>query len=171
MRQLFIPEIGTEITLAQDWTFTLYPERRNEKLFDKLKLPFHTVSVDEKDGFPERTKVILNKEQEIEFDAVHEACYTGNSFPSRWNKNELEREFDTDKYWIERSNWIRKNKDNFVQNFTIKFDAGTILRIDRIYIRKGNSEYSSISFWIKNGLNKGARFWAKLDEVNTIHIE
>jgi len=32
MNQLFIPEIGTEIELAEDWQFTLYPEYRNSKL-------------------------------------------------------------------------------------------------------------------------------------------
>ncbi len=31
--KLFIPTIGEEITLASDWEFTLYSERRNSKLW------------------------------------------------------------------------------------------------------------------------------------------
>lgn len=32
MTQLFIPEIGTELVLSEDWTFSLYFERRNASL-------------------------------------------------------------------------------------------------------------------------------------------
>lgn len=35
-RQLFIPAIGTEFTLAQQWDFTLYNEHRNETLMQYL---------------------------------------------------------------------------------------------------------------------------------------
>ena len=44
----------------------------------------------------------------------------------------------------------------------------TILKIDRIFIRKGSLDFSSVSFWIKSGPYKGARFWAKLEDVNRI---
>ena len=30
---LFVPELGTELELTQDWTFTLYAEHRNESLW------------------------------------------------------------------------------------------------------------------------------------------
>lgn len=46
----------------------------------------------------------------------------------------------------------------------------TILIIDRIYIRKGNSDFSSISFRIKN-FGKNLRFWAKLNDVNNINFD
>jgi len=50
-------------------------------------------------------------------------------------------------------------------------EKGTTLRVDRIYVRKGNSDYSSLTFIIKNGPYRGARFWAKLDDVNTLTFE
>ena len=81
-------------------------------------------------------------------------------------------------------------------------EAGTVLRIDRIYIRKGKSEWDSITFVVSEAPNdkdrakvqkararrwvgadevktvpddiqkfKGARFWAKLDDVNEIQFE
>ena len=60
----------------------------------------------------------------------------------------------------------------------IELPAGTILKVDRIYIRKGASEYSSISFFamdleshmVNKGKterkNKSPRFWAKLSDCN-----
>lgn len=78
----------------------------------------------------------------------------------------------------------------------MRLPAGTVLTIDRIYIRKGNEEYDSVSFNLnycpdenfcpKSGfkvmggakatipLIKGntdrVRFWAKLDDVNTSFV-
>jgi hypothetical protein len=40
MKTLHIPPLGTELTLAADWTFTLYDEHRNSALFAGLKLKF-----------------------------------------------------------------------------------------------------------------------------------
>jgi hypothetical protein len=65
----------------------------------------------------------------------------------------------------------------------VTFKAGTILKIDRIYIRKGVKEYSSVTFHAVKGaqatydgvdhvLKKaGARFWAKLSDVNKLNVE
>jgi len=54
------------------------------------------------------------------------------------------------------------------------------LSIDRIFIRKGASDFDSVTFWLKakqnpvtiNGrqLKKSLRFWAKLDDVNRIEV-
>jgi hypothetical protein len=56
----------------------------------------------------------------------------------------------------------------------ITFPKGTVLCLDRIYIRKGASDFSSLSFFIKespqDGL-KGKRFWAKLKDCNKIYFE
>lgn len=84
----------------------------------------------------------------------------------------------------------------------VKLEKGTILRVDRIYIRKGKSDWDSVSFYIVQAPNdskrqpvnkrtsrpwgssetiteentklveklKGARFWAKLEDVNTINF-
>lgn len=50
---------------------------------------------------------------------------------------------------------------------------GTELVVDRVYIRRGLREFSSITFHVKSSplkeLNKkGIRFWAKLNDVNNI---
>lgn len=123
VKQLFIPEIGTELTLAEDWTFCLYAERRNLQLGIKLKY----------------------------------ALKENNSYFGTWY------DVNTNQFSINGY-----NNDNI--NYLVTLSAGTILKVDRIYIRKGNKEYSSITFYGTFGKNK-LRFWAKLEDVNKIKFQ
>ena len=54
----------------------------------------------------------------------------------------------------------------------VTLPKGTTLKVDRIYIRKGDTEkanYSSLSFWAKvPDHKKKMRFWAKLVDVNRL---
>lgn len=53
---------------------------------------------------------------------------------------------------------------------TYTIPAGSVLTIDRIYIRKGSPEFNSVTF-ILNGAKvdkRAVRFWAKLADVNKI---
>lgn len=104
---LFIPEIGSKLKLTSDWTFILYSEYRNEKMFKAI----------------------------------------GKKFS-----------------WGDKENYI------------VTVPKDTIISVDRIYIRKGVSAYSSITFTIPKVLNKknplaGTRFWAKLSDVNKIEFD
>jgi hypothetical protein len=64
-----------------------------------------------------------------------------------------------------------------VKTKAVKFSAGDILKVDRIFIRKGAPEFDSISFYVEfpkeagQKKRKGFLFWAKLSEVNTIECE
>lgn len=52
--------------------------------------------------------------------------------------------------------------------------AGTVLTVDRIYIKKGLREYNSLTFMVKKApfVKKGkVRFWAKLGDVNNIEFD
>jgi hypothetical protein len=59
----------------------------------------------------------------------------------------------------------------------VMLPKGTILTVDRIYIRKGVKDYDSVSFYVNfpkiagEKKRKGFRFWAKLPEVNAIECE
>ena len=35
-KQFYVPHLGTRVRIAEDWTFDLYPEYRNDKLWDKV---------------------------------------------------------------------------------------------------------------------------------------
>ena len=59
----------------------------------------------------------------------------------------------------------------------ITLPKGTVLTVDRIYIRKGSSDFDSITFNILKGscpkkpeLEK-TRFWVKLSDVNKMECE
>lgn len=99
--RMFIPSIGTEFKLAEDWTFDLYHEYRNDKLINYFKLQYSSGS---------STEVTLPKE--------------------------------------------------------------TIIKVDRIYVKKGNSAYDSVTMYASIPGNKGkVRFWVKLIDFNQIEAE
>jgi len=61
---------------------------------------------------------------------------------------------------------------------TMTLPAGTVLKVDRIYIKKGSGDFDSMTFYVKKesgaALDKkfyGARFWVKLADANTIEFE
>lgn len=58
------------------------------------------------------------------------------------------------------------------KSFNVSIKAGSILKVDRIYIKKGLSSFSSITFNVTypDKKTKG-RFWAKLKDVNKIVCE
>lgn len=65
-------------------------------------------------------------------------------------------------------NW--RDPANDIQQVTLL--AGTVIKIDRIYIRKGNSGYDSVSMWATIEGQKGKkRFWVKLHDFNNIEAE
>lgn len=57
----------------------------------------------------------------------------------------------------------------------IVFPEGTVLRVERIYIRGTNRDYDSITFRVKSFPDdpkpKGLRFWVKLHDANQMECE
>lgn len=75
---------------------------------------------------------------------------------------------------VERSSywWAGPNEDPGPWSCTLA--AGTVLTVDRIYIRKGAADFSSVSFRASlpaGKKHKAVRFWAKLEDVNEIAYE
>jgi len=131
--KLFIPDVGEELKLVDDWRFTTICEYRNESLFDA-------------------------------FDVPTEERYS---------------RFGDDDHW-KRAGFDRYNP----RPASFVLPAGTILKVDRVYIRKGISDYSSLTFLVsqspekrvltkKHGGSapKAVRFWVKLAETRNIEIE
>ncbi len=55
---------------------------------------------------------------------------------------------------------------------SVTIEKGATLKIDRIYIRKGAQDFSSITFYLTSDkFKKKVRFWAKLKDVNNIEFE
>lgn len=68
---------------------------------------------------------------------------------------------------------------NKIESVTVVIPAGTIMKIDRIYIRAGQTDFNSVTFrvlaanakkidWGRPVKEGGFRFWASLDDVNQI---
>lgn len=61
--------------------------------------------------------------------------------------------------------------DEHYKGFSTSLPIGTVLVIDRIYIRKNQGDFDSLTFKIQDCPNedlKKVRFWAKLKDVNNI---
>lgn len=156
--QLYIPEIGDHIVLERDWTFNLYEEYRNEKMWSFLNCS-------------ENPDVIhsLNIRKSASDDL--QALYTKYRNLVQNHRCHIDRWSDED---IELSNKLSDLRRKEIC-CAVTLPMGSILSFDRIYIRKGASEYSSISFYLKFHptlhLKKKPRFWAKLDECNTMEYQ
>lgn len=65
-----------------------------------------------------------------------------------------------------------------LKHINVELHAGSVLTIDRIYIRKGAGDFDSVTFILNNAKlpgKKGAaarvRFWVKLDDINSGNLE
>jgi len=81
-------------------------------------------------------------------------------------------------------NWnLQSIRQNLYKNQIVELPKGLVVKIDRIYIRKGLSQYSSITFTIPNPKTKkdkqemphnlefgGTKFWVKLHECNGLNF-
>lgn len=69
-------------------------------------------------------------------------------------------------YDTQDRDWASFSKARIVSH---TFPKDTILKVDRIYIRKGAEDFSSLTFYVT--INKKAyRFWVKLKDVNNIEF-
>lgn len=130
---------------------------------------------------------VLKLEADWEFslfvETRNEALVTASDFPRdttyRWSLAPTSKEAPKNVGWEKQASWSAEWRKNFI------LPAGSILTVDRIYIRKGVKDFSSLSFnlnrksvnadhskFAKNlATQKGrCRFWAKLADVNNIEF-
>lgn len=144
--RMFVPEIGTRIVLDEDWTFPLHKERRNDTVFRLIAA-----------GQQEVALALEAEGRRLISEAVAETPREGENYGSY-----LERRSAN----ILRANaWVKLD---------VTLPAGTTLTLDRIYVRKGVSDYSSLSFNLNAtphpalNVRGRKRFWAKLEDANRI---
>jgi len=167
--KLYIPEIGDSIKLEEDWSFLPVKESRNSKLFEFfLPKEFinnmvgrvnNTTYYYEGQGYNRRgTKRKINEDYD-------ESFLIKNS-----EKDSLPKELKKHFYFNIFSN---ENKE-IIGDFEVTIPKDSILKIDRVYIRKGASDYSSVTFYIEHipgvKLKGKVRFFANLSDVNNIEI-
>jgi hypothetical protein len=192
--KLYVPEIGDHIILTKDWTFDLHAESRNEQLG---ALFGHYLSSTYRGGWIEEE--ILPRLRQIDY-SVDYPSYDDPTFRKMFGgfdhdalqKARKEAEDSCPefvKYWSDHKEWTDHSNEVMKEKLIVTIPAGTTLAIDRIYIRKGASDYSSITFYAKQlgevtvpgskwswGSSKSKkvkaqRFWAKLTDCNQIEFK
>jgi len=150
MPHLLIPELGEELYLIEDWKPTIHAERRNAGLFINLS---------------------KHRKEQRELDRVAHQLYLSCSNWTRAKNTAILNDAPDYERWesARKKAWAHDlNKLDGKTKKTVVFPAGTVLQVDRIYIRKGAADFSSITFKVKNfNGNKGiTRFWVKLEVAN-----
>jgi len=75
------------------------------------------------------------------------------------------------KPYIKGSQFLHTDCSDMVhKTLSCELGIGVILIVDRIYIRKGMEDFSSITFKIEGGKYDKCRFWVKLKYVNQIEF-
>jgi hypothetical protein len=155
--KMSIPDIGAEFVLSKDWTFKLYAEHRN---FDLLK----------------STGVVVTTG--TSFWNSRDCCIDDIYSPMLYLRHIVDLE-EVKKTWdLEPVYNTDGTLAGYDRSVSTTLPKGTLLKIDRIYIRKGLTDYSSVSFYASNntsltkaGKPKRYRFWAKLPDVNNIEFK
>ena len=197
---LYIPEISDQIVLEQDWTFVLHPESRNKDL--GLFFGYYFGGYHDSGWIPEAVlppmrdidyKIIYPDREDPQFRSTNgfgSIFGSGQRVDSdKYNKACREAELSNPeyvKYNADQHTWRTKVKAAIIPELTVTIPKGTTLQVDRIYIRKGASDYSSITFYAKDlgeivtkrsawssspakkVKKKALRFWAKLSDCNNI---
>ena len=180
---LYIPEIGDHIKLTEDWTFSLHPEDRNSALaaFYKYYL-IHSRN----DGWVSEDDVPnFTQEANYNVDYPDYNHFTGYEESEKANREAEQNCPEYVKYWADHDAWYEQALSHKQDYLEVTLLAGTVLSIDRIYIRKGSSDFSSVTFYAKNlgevsfkqrwstkvTKKKSLRFWVKLNDCNTIQFE
>jgi hypothetical protein len=197
--KLYVPEIGDELKLKSDWTFTLHAESRNQELalFNNHYIHYYK-------GYNWIDSEVLEPMRNPDHAPIIYPDY--DKLYNEWKKNPMnllkhsghfKEHYDKlckdvrnategyTKYWEDNAKWNEDAKSLIKDSITVTIPAGTVLKVDRIYIRKGLSEYSSITFFAKDlgevtrtnrwsnrtVKKKSLRFWAKLEDCNNIEFE
>ena len=181
MQKIFIPPLGSVITLGKPWNFTLYCERRNFDLGKRAGL------------LTPQTVRDYYAEHQLGTPAPHRSADRVCRWTSRWAAEDEARAVwkaheAASEALKQKPDWKRYPRNVIAAQVTLP--KGTDLKVDRIYIRKGCEGFDSVTFWANtppgalvkvNPASKAGgaftitldskrktRFWAKLAEVNHI---
>lgn len=160
--RLYIPRLGDKLTLTEDWYFKLYPDSRNEKLgehFEKYYLGLHTNG----------SCVWVDKEIHKLNPGYNPPCLVYLTNENRYQMTKTQEEYD--EWRVKFDAYQKAAVEKHTKTIDVYITEGCTLTVDRIYIRKGASEYDSVSFFVEGLAPKKIRFWAKLDDCNNIEFK
>lgn len=193
MGSFYVPEIGDELVLSAPWVFSLFPEYRNTALATMLgyySCPGRKIGWVSVEDVPmiRDEDYVLNYPPTSDFPnptlGRHYNSYDYDAYTKACDKVRSENK-EYVRYQNELVEWRKKCELHCRETIIVELPVGSVLKIDRIYIRKGAKDYSSITFYLKGNnpvlvksrwsdkksMKKSIRFWAKLNECNRIQFD
>lgn len=160
--KLYIPEIGDHLRLTADWTFNLHNEYRNRSLWELYDCENKPEVIDQEAKASDlRAKI----------EAIMSKWRWPGSFSWHYNDKIARDPADVEKLSQYQDELHKLN----LKITTITIPANSLLAVDRIFIRKGMDDWSSLTFFLKEHpaytFKKKPRFWAKLADCNNIEFE
>jgi hypothetical protein len=155
--KLFIPELGTKLKLTKNWSVSIMNESRNYSILD---------------AFTGSNNKLIRKVERIKYNVCDWQGVKANPLFSPRHCYGMSFE-EAVKFYNENRHLLLTREEK-IKNWGVYKDiiipSGAILEVDRIYIRQGNLQCSSVTFkWRKD--KKVLRFWANLEDVNKIEAE
>ncbi|NKL08318.1 hypothetical protein GFL39_25960 [Rhizobium leguminosarum bv. viciae] len=171
--KLWIPDIGDKIILTADWTFSVINEGRNSALWQALGLEKHPDAIA---WNAEKIKRLAAAQEHEERHRTVKRTTSTWGYRREWDSPENEK--------LGEELWLAYREAEHPK-VDVTFPKDTCLTIDRVYIRKGASEFSSLTFFIGDSpmkelqpVRKGGRwpggqrrFFARLEDVNKIECD
>ena len=173
--KMFIPEIGTVIKLEKDWELTLVPEKRNESLYKRLgimeELQYYTFDYCEIYNIEIIVGAVTHKITDLVFrfnmpfdEALDEYILRviSKKYGSRITIKIRDKKQYPNLVINKKVEVITKSIGSIcvTYDYDISYEhiraiisKDTLLQVDRIYIRKGLSDFSSLSFVSKDSPN------------------
>ena len=144
--RIFIPELSTKLKVMKDFVF----ETNEYEMYELgQKTPGFTVL---SDNYSKHDNYLRD-------------C---NNALNRWRRSKLDADY------VEVLRIKEEGSENSSLKILVKIDSGMILNVERVYIRKGASDYSSLTFramQYKNEKLNNVRFYVALKYVNTMDVE
>lgn len=141
--KLFVPDIGTLITLEQDWQITLYAEYRNRTLFTTLNLPYKTTVVELPKGLVIKVDRIYIRKGLSQYSSLTFTCAKPKTKAEKANKphNII---LGGSKFWV------KLHECNGLNISTVTSNEETVSAVKELYseiekevIEKKNDVYNS----------------------------
>ncbi len=157
--KLYVPEIGDHFQLTADWSFSLYNEHRNKSLWELYDCD-NNLEIQKQKAENDRVRAEINTLESKMYPRGRGGYYQHHA-----NIDPIDL--------AKRAELYDKLHKLFVSTVTIP--AGSVLAVDRIFIRKGMDDWSSLTFYLKElpgvSFKKKPRFWAKLSDCNNIMFD
>ena len=152
--KLCIPELDSKLRLIQPWTVELSIERRNRVTLGHFFPEILPVRTDIERHFNR----VVNERLEFYFNKTPRGTWGCSECPERLA------------FRKERAALIEAMRAEEAKHpMRLEIEAGQVLSVDRIYIRRGADEFSSVTFkWRASKLH---RFWVPLSQANQIQFE